>query len=115
MTAAQAMARAEAIYPDASTDVIKLIRLGLTEARVRRDHARLDNTIAAIPGFRAVEPGTELLIPAPWEEVYVHELVGTAALADGNVEAYETHLRLGQDLYRDYLSAVAKKPASFRF
>ena len=99
MTIEEALSRVERERPGESTEAEKLRWLSMVDMQWFQDqiltHEREQEEDAVFTGYGVnTDRGTELLIPLPYDEVYVHYLFAMADQKLGEVERYQNDAAL---------------------
>lgn len=109
MTVSEALARVDTLCPNARSTAEKLAWLSGLDGQVNeflKDYEGYTDT-AALP-YREGDMGRELLIPFPYEDVYVHYLHAQISYAMGEFSRYENALVQFNTLMQSYRIAYHK-------
>lgn len=102
MTIAQAIARFDTLYPNEIAYEQKLAWLSELDGIVYEEILSLYDDVLPTPftGYILATPGeTQLLVPFPYEKIYIEYLLTMTELVRGNVERYNNALTLYASTY----------------
>ena len=97
MRAIEAINQADRLRPNAYSAEEKLRWLERIDRRVGREilEAYAEAETAEVP----MGPETELLVPSPYEELYLHFLCAQMSLGDGEIESFNSFIALFEALF----------------
>jgi len=100
MTITQAIERADAATPNTYAASDKIRWLSALDGRIRKEIIdRHEGGTSAPSAEYGEETDTVLLVPAPWDELYVHWLCAMIHYANGEIKRYNNALALFDESY----------------
>lgn len=114
MTVSEALARADALYPNQRSITEKLAWLSSLDGQVLaflRGYEDTENTLAVKAGalpYAEGDMGVELLVPFPYDELYVYYLYAQVCFVMGEVTRYENALLHYNALMQQYRVEYAR-------
>lgn len=112
MTIQEALERLDSLKYNTYTDAEKIAWLDRLDRTVK---AQVIDTHegAAIPGFDGYTAGTAidttLLIPAPYDEAYIHYLAAQIDFVNGEFDKYNSEITMYNTLYTAYAAAYNRE------
>lgn len=112
MTIQEALERLDSLKYNTYTDAEKIAWLDRLDRTVK---AQVIDTHegATIPGFDGYTAGTAidttLLIPAPYDEAYIHYLAAQIDFANGEFDKYNAEITMYNTLYTAYAAAYNRE------
>lgn len=105
MTIIEAIAHAERAHPGGASDTDVLRWLTALDGRIK--HELIDTregaeSVQLAPYDAATDPATELLVSAPYDELYEQYLAAKIHLARGEIERYNNATAVVNELYAAY-------------
>lgn len=103
MKAIEAINQVDQLRPNAYSAEEKLRWLERIDRRVGREI--LEGYAGAEAAEATMEPETELLVPSPYEELYLHFLCAQMSLGDGETESFNNDNTLFETLFSRFRNA----------